>query len=416
MPASTMQPNLEEITGLTGVRAGARQRWLETGWPDHRAEQWRFTRLSNVEKMALRPAQKASSASGSQCISAILPDNAVALSFSNGVLDIAGLADLPAGVSASLLDGNDTVLAKVADLVPQSHPISDLSLAAMSSGVHLEIVGSIEVPIIFVFTGDDYSLSAHPVVSVRLRDGASAVLGEWHQAAVGLSAPLMSIDIGVKARLDYAKVQQDSTTSAHLAATGLRLGEGAVFDGFQISAGGQLARLETHVTLSGENADCTLSAIYLGRANQHHDITTHMSHLRGHCVSNQIIRGVLDDTGRGVFQGKVYVAPDAQKTDGQQMSRALLLSRKAEADAKPELEIYADDVLCAHGATVGELDETQLFYCKSRGINEKTARAMLISAFLNDAIDSIGHAGLADMLRPVTAAWMSTASEANAGD
>ena len=416
MPASTMQPNLEGVTGLTGVRAGAWQRWLETGWPDHRAEQWRFTRLSSVEAMALRPAQKASSASGSKCISAILPENAVTLSFSNGVLDIAGLADLPAGVSASLLDDNDTVLAKVADLVPQSHPISDLSLAAMSSGVHLEITGSIEVPIIFIFTGDDDSLSAHPVVSVRLRDGASAVLAEWHQAAVGLSAPLMSIDIGVKARLDYAKVQKDSTTSTHLGATGLRLGEGAVFDGFQISAGGQLARLETHITLSGENADCTLSAVYLGRANQHHDITTHMRHNKGHCVSNQIIRGVLDDRARGVFQGKVHVAPDAQKTDGQQMSRALLLSRKAEADAKPELEIYADDVLCAHGATIGELDATQLFYLKSRGIEEKTARAMLISAFLDDAIDNIGHAGLADMLRPVTTAWMSDLSAANAGD
>ena len=170
MPASTMQPNLDGIIGLTGVRAGAWQRWLETGWPDHRAEQWRFTRLSNVEKMALRPAQNASSASGSKCISAILPDNAVALSFSNGVLDIAGLADLPAGVSASLLDGNDTALSKVADLVPQSHPISDLSLAAMSSGIHLEINGHIEAPIIFIFTGDDYSLSAHPVVSVRLQE------------------------------------------------------------------------------------------------------------------------------------------------------------------------------------------------------------------------------------------------------
>jgi Fe-S cluster assembly protein SufD len=345
-----------------------------------------------------------------------MPDNAVVLSFSNGVLDLAGLAGLPLGVSASQLDGNDTELTRLADLVPQSHPISDLSLAAMSSGIHLEIAGTVKAPIILTFTGDDDGLSAHPVVSVRLQDGASAALAEWHQADVGLSAPLMSIDVGAKARLDYAKVQQDSKTSVHLAATGLQLGEGSIFDGFQISAGGQLARLETHITLSGENADCTLSAIYLGRANQHHDITTNMNHAKGHCLSNQIIRGVLDDTARGVFQGKVHVAPDAQKTDGQQMSRALLLSRKAEADAKPELEIYADDVLCAHGATVGELDETQLFYLTSRGIDRQTARAMLISAFLDDAIDSISHAGLADMLRPVTTSWMGAVSMAKVGD
>jgi Fe-S cluster assembly protein SufD len=416
MPASTMQPNLQAVKGLTGVRAGAQKRWQETGWPDHRAEQWRFTRLSSVEKMDLRPAQNTAAAYKAQAISAILPDNAVVLSFSNGVLDTAGLVGLPAGVNASQLDGNDKDLARLANLVPQSHPISDLSLAAMSSGVHLEIAGAIEEPIILTFTGDDNGLSAHPVVSVRLQGGASAVLAEWHQAGVGLSAPLMSIDVEAKARLDYAKVQQDSETSAHLAATGLRLGEGSVFDGFQISAGGQLARLETHITLSGENADCTLSAIYLGRANQHHDITTNMNHAKGHCLSNQIIRGVLDDTARGVFQGKVHVAQDAQKTDGQQMSRALLLSRKAEADAKPELEIYADDVLCAHGATVGELDETQLFYLTSRGIDRQTARAILISAFLDDAINSISHAGLAAMLRPVTTAWMSTVNNSDAGD
>ena len=416
MPASTMQPNLDAVSGLTGVRAGAWQRWLETGWPDHRDEQWRFTRLSSVKKMNLRPAQNAGAASEAEAVSAILPDNAVVLSFNNGVLDISGFSDLPPGVSASPLDGNETALEKLADLVPQSHPISDLSLAAMSSGVHLEISGEVEAPIVLTFVGDDNSLSAHPVVSVRLQDGASAVLAEWHQAAVGLSAPLTSIDIGAEARLNYAKVQRDSVISAHLAATGVRLGKGSVFDGFQISVGGQLARLETHITLAGENADCTLSAIYLGLSNQHHDITTNMNHVKGHCLSKQTIRGVLDDAARGVFQGKVHVAPDAQKTDGQQMSRALLLSRKAEADAKPELEIYADDVLCAHGATVGELDETQLFYLTSRGIDQQKARAMLISAFLDDAIDSISHVGLADMLRPVTTEWMSTAKTIDAED
>jgi Fe-S cluster assembly protein SufD len=412
MPASKMQPNLDQLAGLTGVRAGALLRWQATGWPDRRAEQWRFTRLSSVEKMDLRPAEMA--AKQPAAVAASLPDNAVILSFSNGVLDMAGLAALPGGVTASLLSDNDAALAALAELVPAAHPISNLSLAAMTTGLHLDIAGTVEVPIILVFTGDDNGVSAHPVISVRLADGASAVMAEWHQSSVGLSAPLMGIIVGDKARLDYAKVQQESSASAHLAATGLKLGEGSVFEGFQISAGGQLARLETHIVLSGENADCTLSAIYLGRDKQHHDITTNMNHAKGHCLSNQIIRGVLDDSARGVFQGKVHVAPDAQKTDGQQMSRALLLSRKAEADAKPELEIYADDVLCAHGATVGELDDTQLFYLTSRGIDRKTARSMLIAAFLDDAIDSITHPALADMLRPVTTAWMNAAP--NAGD
>jgi Fe-S cluster assembly protein SufD len=415
MPASMMQLSLDRVAGLTGVRAGAQQRWQKTGWPDHRVEQWRFTRLSGLQKMDLRLAESAAIATEKQFISAAIPDNAAFLSFSNGIFDQAGLGTLPIGVKVSLLDCDEAALLALSELVPQSHPVSDLSLAAMTSGIHLDISGTIETPIVLAFTGDDKSLSAHPVISIKINDGASAVIVEWHQSNVGLSAPLMAIDVGTKARLDYAKVQQDSEASIHLAATGLKLGDGSIFDGFQVSVGGKLARLETHITLAGEDADCTLSAIYLGRASQHHDITTNMNHLKGHCLSNQVIRGVLDDNARGVFQGKVHVAPDAQKTDGQQMSRVLLLSRKAEADAKPELEIYADDVLCAHGATVGELDETQLFYLTSRGIDRQTARAMLISAFLDDAINNIKHDLLSNILRPIIREWMKTVDVENVG-
>ena len=411
-----MQRSLDRVTGLTGVRADAQQRWQKTGWPDHRAQQWRFTRLSGLQKMDLRFAESTAVPAEKKVTSSAMPDKAVFLSFSNGVLDQSSLETLPKGVKASILDGDEVALLAVSELVPQSHPISDLSLAVMTSGIHLEISGVVEKPIVLAFTGDDNSLSAHPVISVKINDGASAVIAEWHQSNVGLSAPLMAIDVGTDARLDYAKVQQDSATSTHLAATGLRLSDRSIFDGFQISVGGKLARLETHITLTGENADCTLSAIYLGRASQHHDITTNMNHLKGYCLSNQVIRGVLDDKARGVFQGKVHVAPGAQKTDGKQMSRVLLLSSKAEADAKPELEIYADDVLCAHGATVGELDETQLFYLTSRGINRQKARAMLISAFLDDAIDNIKNDDLSAILRPITAEWMTAVDVEKVGD
>lgn len=404
MPGSMMQPDLEQIGTLEGARAAAMARWQLSGWPDQRAESWRFTRLSAIDKMELRPAVDAGSISMSR--PANLPADAVVLTFQNGVVDIAGLDALPAGVTASALGTNETALNDLAELVPSGHPISNLSMAAMTSGLCLNIVGHIEVPIVLLFGGDGNAISTHPVVLVKLASGAAAVVAEWHQAAVGLSAPLVAIDMAATAALDYAKVQLDNHSTTHLAATGLRLGARARFDGFQLSVGGKLARLETHVTMNGEDADCTLSAIYLGRNNQHHDITSNMAHNKGHCHSSQIIRGVLDDSARGVFQGKVYVAPDAQKTDGNQMSRALLLSRKAEANTKPELEIYADDVLCAHGATVGELDETQLFYLTSRGIRPETARAMLIDAFLQDAIDGIGNADLAAMLRPVINHWM----------
>ena len=163
MSASTMQPNLDQLAGLTGVRAGALSRWQETGWPHSRVEQWRFTRLASLEKMDLRPASVAAAAGSRRPFRLILPENAVILSFSNGVLDVAGLAALPDGVTASLLSENDAALAALAASVPASHPVSDLSLAVMTSGLHLEIAGKVEVPIILAFTGDDNGVSSHPV-------------------------------------------------------------------------------------------------------------------------------------------------------------------------------------------------------------------------------------------------------------
>lgn len=413
MLASTMQPNLDQMTSLGGVRGDALARWQSSGWPDANAEAWRFTRLSALSARDLVPATLDSDAGreSGAAIAAIAADmQAHVIRFYNGMLDLDSLAGLPDGIVAthSLETDFDAIAGEVAALAPADHPVGNLSLAAMGSGLRLSVEAGVQIaqPVLLAFEGAGDTVSAHPVVMVDIGMGGAAVIAEWHQSQLGLSAPLMALRLADKARLDYAKVQAEGADTVHLAATGIALGEGAVFAGFSISAGGQLARLETHVTLTGEAAECGLSAIYLGRDKQHHDITTYMDHAVGHCHSNQIIRGVLDDASRGVFQGKVHVAPDAQKTDGQQMSRALLLSRKAEADAKPELEIYADDVICAHGATVGELDETQLFYLTSRGIPKAKARAMLIAAFLDDAIDVVEHAALAGMLRHISDRWM----------
>ena len=413
MLASTMQPNLDQISGLGGVRGAALARWQANGWPDAKTESWRFTRLGTAVARELAPAidaEQTGRESGAEITAIATEMNAYVIRFYNGMLDIESLDGLPGGITATQnLDADfEAIAAEVAGLAPADHPVGNLSLAVMSSGLRLSVKAgmNVEQPVLLTFEGDGDNVSAHPVVMVDVGIGGAAVIAEWHQSQLGLSAPLVALRLGNKARLDYAKVQAEGARNVHLAATGIALGEGSVFAGFSISAGGQLARLETHVTLTGETAECSLSAIYLGRDKQHHDITTYMDHAVGHCHSSQIIRGVLDDASRGVFQGKVHVAPDAQKTDGQQMSRALLLSRKAEADAKPELEIYADDVICAHGATVGELDETQLFYLTSRGIPKATARAMLIGAFLDDAIDSVENAALAGMLRHISDGWM----------
>jgi len=407
MPALMMQPDLSNLQVTGAVRTAALNSWRETGWPGPRAEAWRYTRLDGVSNRQLTLATTLAPTADGGGVSAAVELGAHVVRIVDGIVDVASLDGLPLGLTCGMLADDQAAQDALAALAPENHPVSALSMAVMSCGLVLDVDGTVDRPLMLSFEGANDRVSAHPAVLVRMAPGARMVMAEWHQSSVGLSAPLIGLDIGANARLDFAKIQIEGGSTAHIAATGVRLHESAVLAGFSLSVGGELARLETHVTMAGSDADCQLSAIYLGRGQQHHDITTMLHHAVGHCKSDQVIRGVLDDRARGVYQGKVRVAEDAQKTDGQQMSRALLLSRKAEADAKPELEIYADDVICAHGATVGELDATQMFYLTSRGIPEAQARGMLIEAFLIDAIETVEHDGLGQMLRRVAEAWMS---------
>ena len=406
MPASMMLPDLAAITTTSAVRSAALADWQASGWPGPRAEAWRFTRLAALDNRQFVQSGDLIDLPAGGAEEAAAAIGAHVLRFVNGVIDPAGMVSPPSGIVMSRLEGDENALTRLRELTPAGHPVSNLSLALMSAGILIDVTGHVGAPLMLVFEGMGADLSAHPVVLLRLAKGARLQLAEWHETSVGLTAPLIGCDIAAGARLEQAKLQIESSATTHLSATGIALGEGASVDGFALSVGGQLSRLETHVAFAGEGADCKLSAIYMGRGVQHQDITTYMDHAVPNCTSSQIIRGVLDDRSRGVYQGRVHVAPDAQKTDGQQMARALLLSRKAEVDAKPELEIYADDVVCAHGATVGELDETQLFYLTSRGIPEDIARGMLVEAFLIDAIETIENELLAGLLRPVAEAWM----------
>jgi Fe-S cluster assembly protein SufD len=172
-----------------------------------------------------------------------------------------------------------------------------------------------------------------------------------------------------------------------------------------VMSGGDIARSETQVRMTAPDAEAYLNAVYLGRHDQMRDVTSRIDHDAPDGKSFQRIHGILDDRAKAVFQGKVKVARYAQKTDGNQMSRTLILSRQAEANTKPELEIYADDVTCSHGATIGEMDADQLFYLKSRGISDEDARQLLIEAFLVDVIDELG-APQRDWLMAAIQAWI----------
>ncbi|MGI9423474.1 MAG: SufB/SufD family protein, partial [Hyphomicrobiaceae bacterium] len=194
----------------------------------------------------------------------------------------------------------------------------------------------------------------------------------------------------------------------HLSTSQVSVGGDASYRGFQYTSAVALARHQVIAHFTGENAKLDLSGAFLARGKQHVDNTLVVNHELPGCESRELFKGVLDDDARGVFQGKVIVQPEAQKTDGKQMAQALLLSESCEFDSKPELEIYADDVICGHGSTCAEIDPEMVFYCRSRGIPEETARALLIEAFISEAIEQVEQESVAAALGEMASAWLDT--------
>jgi Fe-S cluster assembly protein SufD len=238
----------------------------------------------------------------------------------------------------------------------------------------------------------DRPVAFHPRHAVRLGKGAALTLCE---VAVGegdyLHNAVLEISVGEAATFAHLRVQDEAGAAFHVSTVYADVAARATYDSFSLVLGGRLARMEVHARLAGEGASAHLNAAQLLDGSQHADFTTVVTHAAPRCVSRQTVKNVLAGRSRGVFQGKIEVARGAQKTDGYQMNQALLLSPDAEIDSKPQLEIFADDVKCSHGATVGELDAAQLFYLRSRGIPEAEARAMLVRAFLAEALDLVAH-------------------------
>jgi Fe-S cluster assembly protein SufD len=246
----------------------------------------------------------------------------------------------------------------------------------------------------------------HPRHAIRLGRGARLTLIE---ANLGTGAylhnPVFSVDVADDAALTHLRIQQEGEDAFHLSTLYAEVGARGTYDSFLLTLGGRLARMEVHTRLAGEKATAHLNAAQLLGGSQHADFTTVVTHDAPATVSRQTVKNVLTGRSRGVFQGKIEVSRIAQKTDGYQMNQALLLSPDTEINSKPQLEIYADDVKCSHGSTVGELDPDQLFYLRSRGVPEAEARSLLVRAFLNEALDPIGHEAARGAMEGMIATW-----------
>ncbi len=407
---------------LRRLREESLARAVTDGLPSPRIERWKYTNLNALAQTEFEtPANEAGAPSKVE-LPRFLADGVVAhrMVFVNGgfrreLSDLAGLPD-GAGVEslADLLARDPQALAASITGHEAGDGLAALNTALMADGVVIRLSAGtrLDRPLLLVFLGgaSDRALAFHPRNLILADAGSHATIIELHAPAadaVYWSQPVTDIVVGRGAELRHYKSQQEGLRAFHLAATTVRVEAGGRYDSFALALGGALARNEVSITLDGPGAQCRIDGGYLVRGRQHIDITTEIVHAKPNTTSHEAFKGVLDDQGRAVFQGRILVAKDAQKTDGHQSCRTLLLSDRAEIDAKPELEIYADDVKCSHGATVGEIEPDALFYLRARGVDEAEARRMLIEAFLGDVLEDIADAAVRDGFASVVRGWLS---------
>jgi Fe-S cluster assembly protein SufD len=407
---------------LADMRLQARAKFSEAGLPQRRIENWRYTSLAGLDAGSWQ--NVGAEADG---LSFDLPEMPVSVAarivlFRGRVqarystLDklpdgarLLGLADRK-GTCGDILKGRLGSLAEGAAM-----PLATLNTAWLSDGAVLILDPGIlvDAPIEIVSIGaptkSGEAAAFHPRMLVVAGAGSSACLIERHHAATDgpyFSNSVAEIFVGPGARIAHTKIQNESLQSTHLSACHVALEEGAHYRGFILQKGAALARHEVVASL-GPSVDFRISGAYLGVGEQHLDTTIRVDHAEPGSMSRQHIKGVLTGKARGVFQGKITVHQDAQQTDGQQMSRALLLSPQARVSVKPELEIYADDVKCGHGATSGALSDEALFYLTARGIDEEIAKALLIGAFVEEVVEEIEEPVSRADVRTLVGDWLS---------
>lgn len=410
---------------VRNLRDQAIAAYAETGLPHRRVEAWKYTDLRRAIGEAFPPSPAISEALGPDDLKAILGEALAGFDCYRIVLvdghvrqelsDFSFAGDK--GEATSLVDAlaapPDWLQASFGKVnPPEGEAVIELNAALMSDGAVLRVPAGQEIdkPIHLIHVHSakrPASITTRNFISVG--DGAKVALIE---SFFSLSdAPLQhnvagELEIGDDAQVSHLKIQRESETATHLASWMTRLGASADYKAFQFTTGAELSRSQMFLAFMGEGASANVSGAFLLRDKQHHDTTLVIDHTVGHCESRELFKAVLDDDANGVFQGKIEVYPHAQKTDSKQMAQGLMLSEAAEFDSKPELIIYADDVVCGHGSTSGQIDEESMFYLRSRGIGEAEARSLLIQAFAGEAIDLIEDETLREILLGTVADWL----------
>ncbi len=393
-----------DLPWLRALRQTALDRFAERGFPGARDEAWKYTRLDSLSRHFYPPARQSGQVSASQIAELELTGvENYRLVFVDGYYQPT-LSRLPenmpgvrVGSLGQALDEHpqelETHLGRCADL--ENDSLAALNTALFKDGAYLrlesEVVLETPVHLLFVQSGEVETLVS-PRCLIVMEAGSRGMVVEHYLGLGGqgvFSNGVTEIMVGENSHLIHYNVQEQGEKSSHLAGMYIRQAGGSRFDAQHLALGARLSRQTTQVSLEAEQAACALNGLYLLGGRQHADQHTRIEHRSPHCRSEEFYKGVLDDYARGVFTGRVVVSPDAQHSDARQTNHNLLLSGNAEADARPQLEIHADDVQCSHGATVGQLDETALFYLRSRGISEELARGLLIHAFASEVLAKV---------------------------
>ena len=407
---------------LATLRAEAFRQFSTSGLPHRRVEEWKYTDLRalmrDAKPLAGAPdaAAKASASNAGASLASIEGRRIV---FIDGAFapELSDLAGLEAGLSIrsmgeALAAGDPQVTSLLGKLVPTDDVAVALNTAFMGDGavIHVAAGAALARPIHLVFVnagGEGASVFVRSLVVIE--KGARAMLVESHLGA-GIREDqvntVLELEVGDDAHVDHIKITGEGAGTLHLSTLMAAIGAHARFNAFLFTTGGAVVRNQAFVRFNGEGTIAHIGGANLLKGRQHADTTLVADHAVAACTSREVFKSVLDEEGRSVFQGKIVVRPHAQKTDAKMATHALLLSEMAEADNKPELEIFADDVVCGHGATSGDLDEDLLFYLRARGIPAKEAEALLIQAFVGEAVEGIEHAGLRDALMDHVAAWL----------
>ncbi|HEX8011579.1 MAG TPA: Fe-S cluster assembly protein SufD [Casimicrobiaceae bacterium] len=424
-----LEPSLpgRTLPWLAQARRRALERFDALGFPTTRDEDWKYTRVTALEKRVLKPAPPSAVVVNAAQLGGLALHGSRRLVFVNGRFEAAlsDLDGLPGGarigsLAAALVEDGE----RLEPLLSDAEEAIDNGFAALNAAfwadggyIDLGTGTTLEAPIHLLFITTETDAVTYPRTLVYAGAGSRASIIEHHVGigeVASFTNALTRIVVEPGAQVEHCKLQQEAPRAFHIAAIDVRQRADSRFVSCSFALGAALSRTGIRTRLEAPGCEATLNGLYVVAGRQHVDHHTCIDHAKPHGVSREWYRGVLDGAARAVFNGRVIVRPDAQKTDAHQSNRNLLLSDEAEVDTKPQLEIYADDVKCSHGATVGALDEQQLFYLRSRGVDERAARDVLIFAFADEIVGRCGIAPLRERMRALLAARLPGAVAASA--